>query len=131
MEYPNWFNHTAKANFEKFLTKKDGSVALQLGVYTGDASLWMLQNIPNLKLTDVDTWQGSDEEEHLCKAECVFDGRRAAVSESGYDVGSARLIGITERLHVYTRLQHAIEFADDAGLASISQLLRSPLEALR
>jgi predicted O-methyltransferase YrrM len=63
-DYPNWFNHTAKANFEKFLTKKDGLVALQLGVYTGDASLWMLQNIPNIKLTDVDTWQGSDEDEH-------------------------------------------------------------------
>ena len=63
-DYPNWFNLTAKANFEKFLPKKDGLVALQLGVYTGDASLWMLDNIPNLKLTDVDTWQGSDEEVH-------------------------------------------------------------------
>ena len=64
MEYPNWFNYTAKDNFDKFLIKKDGLAALQLGVYTGDASLWMLQNIPNLKLTDVDTWQGSNEEAH-------------------------------------------------------------------
>ena len=66
-DYPNWFNHTAKANFEKFLIPLAGQENLkflQLGVYTGDASLWMLQNIPNLRLTDVDTWQGSDEEEH-------------------------------------------------------------------
>jgi predicted O-methyltransferase YrrM len=62
--YPNWFNYTAKSNFEKFLTKKDGMLCLQLGVYTGDASLWMLQNLGDIKLTDVDTWQGSDEEQH-------------------------------------------------------------------
>jgi predicted O-methyltransferase YrrM len=64
MEYPNWFNYTAKDNFEKFLSKQDGLVALQLGVYTGDASLWMLQNLGSIELTDVDTWQGSDEEAH-------------------------------------------------------------------
>lgn len=64
MEYPNWFNHTAKDNFEKFLGGEYGLTALQLGVYTGDASLWMLQNLEKLQLTDVDTWQGSDEEEH-------------------------------------------------------------------
>jgi predicted O-methyltransferase YrrM len=62
--YPNWFESSAKANFEKFLGDKDNLTALQLGVYTGDASLWMLENIPNLKLTDVDTWQGSNEEAH-------------------------------------------------------------------
>lgn len=67
MEYPNWFNHTAKANFEKFLIlqgKQSGMECLQLGVYTGDASLWMLQNLGDIHLTDVDTWQGSDEEVH-------------------------------------------------------------------
>ena len=64
MEYPNWFDLTAKANFEKYFPKKEGLVALQLGVYTGDASLWMLQNVSDIKLTDVDTWQGSDEEQH-------------------------------------------------------------------
>ena len=62
--YPNWFNYTAKANFEKFLIPKGKLNALQLGVYTGDASLWMLQNLGEIELTDVDTWKGSDEEEH-------------------------------------------------------------------
>ena len=67
MEYPNWFNHTAKDNFEKFLIPLAGQENLkflQLGVYTGDASIWMLENISNIQLTDVDTWQGSDEDAH-------------------------------------------------------------------
>ncbi|NLH05959.1 hypothetical protein G7Z37_17625, partial [Acinetobacter baumannii] len=54
MEYPNWFELSAKANFEKFLGGEYGLTVLQLGVYTGDASLWMLQNLEKLQLTDVD-----------------------------------------------------------------------------
>jgi hypothetical protein len=70
MEYPNWFDLTAKANFEKFLAPligQDRLHFLQLGVYTGDASVWLAKNIliaPSSQLTDVDTWQGSDEEQH-------------------------------------------------------------------
>lgn len=71
MEYPNWFNYTAKGNFEKFLpqlaTRTLGLRCLQLGVYTGDASLWLAQNILTNKtsfLIDVDTWKGSDEDAH-------------------------------------------------------------------
>ena len=67
MEYPNWFQHFAKPNFEKFLIPLAGQenlIALQLGVFTGDASLWMLQNLNSVSLTDVDTWKGSDEDEH-------------------------------------------------------------------
>jgi predicted O-methyltransferase YrrM len=63
-DYPNWFQYSAKTNFEQFLSKEYGLTALQLGVYTGDASLWMLENLDKLQLTDVDTWQGSDEEAH-------------------------------------------------------------------
>jgi predicted O-methyltransferase YrrM len=70
MEYPNWFNHTAKDNFEKFLIPLAGQENLnflQVGAFTGDASLWMLDNIlTNVSSTlyDVDTWQGSDEDAH-------------------------------------------------------------------
>ena len=67
MTYPDWFSHTAKPNFEKHLTlqgRQGRMECLQLGVYTGDASLWMLQNLGDIELTDVDTWQGSDEEAH-------------------------------------------------------------------
>jgi len=69
-DYPNWFAQTAQSNFEHFLTPlagKGGLKFLQLGVYTGDASVWMLENILTgdySELTDVDTWKGSDEEAH-------------------------------------------------------------------
>lgn len=69
-EYPNWFNGTAKQNFEKYLTRYSGKAgfrALQIGVFTGDASLWLMENIlthPFSTLVDVDTWQGSDEGAH-------------------------------------------------------------------
>jgi len=66
-EFPDWFSAYAKPNFEKYLIPLAGQQNLQflqLGVYTGDASIWMLQNIKNIRLTDVDTWLGSDEDAH-------------------------------------------------------------------
>lgn len=67
--YPNWFD-SQKYNFENHLTKFKGKPNLkflQVGTYTGDASDWLLTSIlldPSSTLTDVDTWQGSDEREH-------------------------------------------------------------------
>ena len=67
--YPNWFD-SQRYNFENHLTKFKGEPDLkflQVGAYTGDASEWLLSSIltdPTSTLTDVDTWQGSDEREH-------------------------------------------------------------------
>lgn len=69
-KYPNWFNVTGKPNFEQFLLpladRQDRLCFLQLGAYTGDASVWMAQNVLDDTdfLMDVDTWQGSDEVAH-------------------------------------------------------------------
>jgi predicted O-methyltransferase YrrM len=66
--YPNWFKQIAQHNFEQFLLPlagKDDLKFLQLGVFTGDASVWMAQNILTGKgsyLTDVDTWEGAANE---------------------------------------------------------------------
>ena len=70
MTYPNWFAQIAQANFEEFLTPlagKDNLKFLQLGAFTGDASVWLAENILTGKgcwLIDVDTWEGSDEPDH-------------------------------------------------------------------
>ena len=67
MTYPNWFAQTAQHNFEQFLTlqgRQGRMECLQLGVYTGDASVWMLENLGSPELVDVDTWAGSDEAAH-------------------------------------------------------------------
>ena len=69
-DYPNWFAQTAQFNFEAFLTPlagKDKLSLLQLGAFTGDASVWMAENILSGEssiLFDVDTWKGSDEPDH-------------------------------------------------------------------
>ena len=71
MTYPDWFSQTAKPNFEKFLPEfKDRKSLkfLQLGAYTGDASVWICDNIFSdtfhHMLFDIDTWRGSDEAAH-------------------------------------------------------------------
>ena len=69
-DYPNWFAKSAIDNFATYLIQDTGLPNLkylQLGAFTGDASVWLLENIltdPSSRLTDVDTWQGSDEDEH-------------------------------------------------------------------
>jgi predicted O-methyltransferase YrrM len=69
-KFPDWFTAYAKPNFEKYLIPlagQDKLACLQLGVYTGDASVWLCENVLTAKeciLVDVDTWQGSDEEVH-------------------------------------------------------------------
>ena len=69
-DYPNWFLQSAWYNFKIFLeefTDKPNLRFLQLGAYTGDASVWLCDNIitgDNSYLHDVDTWKGSDEIDH-------------------------------------------------------------------
>lgn len=69
-EFPDWFSAYAKPNFEKYLIPLagvDNLRLLQLGAYTGDASVWLAQNVltgKESRLTDIDTWEGSDEEVH-------------------------------------------------------------------
>ena len=67
--YPNWFAMGAQWYFKKHLPAfEDKKVSfLQIGAYTGDASKWMLDNVlthDESTLTDVDTWEGSDEAIH-------------------------------------------------------------------
>lgn len=69
-DYPNWFQGTAKDCFEQYLEhfkKQENLNFLQVGVFTGDASVWLADNIltgKNSRLYDVDTWLGSDESVH-------------------------------------------------------------------
>lgn len=68
--YPNWFEMTARPYFERHLLPLAGKpdlLFLQIGAFTGDASVWLLDNVltgPRSILQDVDTWEGSDESAH-------------------------------------------------------------------
>jgi len=68
-EFPNWFQHQDYVFAKHLAPLAHGKniSALQIGTYTGDASLWLLENIltdETSLLTDVDTWKGSDEPAH-------------------------------------------------------------------
>jgi predicted O-methyltransferase YrrM len=69
MTFPNWFA-SQQYNFENHLTplvNKPDLRFLQIGAYTGDASVWLCENVLRQKtsfLYDVDTWEGSEEAEH-------------------------------------------------------------------
>ena len=86
-EYPNWFKQTAEDNFKDQLTPLSGKSNLrflQIGAFTGDATVWLVDNIltqANSVLEDVDIWSGSDEEAHKAMdwtdIERVYDSRIA------------------------------------------------------
>jgi len=67
---PNWFADDGQKNFSDITTpafKGKNIRALQIGAYTGDASVWMYNNLlknADSILIDVDTWEGSNETAH-------------------------------------------------------------------
>lgn len=81
-EFPNWFNITAKANFEALISNSlrndPDALALQVGAYTGDATEWMTTKT-KWTINDVDTWEGSQEDAHeqmdFNEVEAVYDSR--------------------------------------------------------
>lgn len=75
--YPNWFACYADDFFTRHLSHLAGKPNLrflQIGAFTGDASVWLLENVLtgghlpgygyDAFLVDVDTWEGSSEPEH-------------------------------------------------------------------
>jgi predicted O-methyltransferase YrrM len=88
MTYPNWFiQGGAQHNFAKHLSEfmSKPMSALQIGAYTGDATVWLFENIighnEESSLVDVDTWEGSEEPEHAQmnwqSVEMIYDARTA------------------------------------------------------
>jgi len=65
----HWFSN-AESQFRKYLLprKDEGLKCLQIGVFRGDATVWLINNIltnENSSLDDVDTWEGSSEHKQL------------------------------------------------------------------
>jgi predicted O-methyltransferase YrrM len=69
-DYVNWFVDNGRNNFHsQLLGAFYGKPAryLQIGAYTGDASVWLYDNLlkdSDSVLVDVDTWEGSEEPVH-------------------------------------------------------------------
>jgi predicted O-methyltransferase YrrM len=92
-QYPNWFNQYADRFFAHHLTSlagRPGLRFLQIGAFTGDATVWLFDYILTGRhslLVDVDTWAGSDEPAHdafdFADVEQVYDERTRSLIESG------------------------------------------------
>jgi predicted O-methyltransferase YrrM len=63
----SWFDANARMNFERWLLPwaHRPLSCLQLGVFTGDASVWLMENLPRAVLDDVDPFTGSEKIEHF------------------------------------------------------------------
>lgn len=85
---PNWFTNDGEQNFIKFVApelQQKQSRLLQIGAYTGDASVWLYNNVlkhNDSVLVDVDTWEGSNEVAHKYlhwgSIENLYDAKTAA-----------------------------------------------------
>ena len=75
--FPVWFNGNETFNYVP-----QGKIkVLQIGVYTGDATEWLVNNRDIEFIHDVDTWQGSREDAHdalsFSEVEKYYDSRFA------------------------------------------------------
>jgi predicted O-methyltransferase YrrM len=74
---PNWF--ATQAHFFERNVSNVPLRVLQIGAYTGDATQWLLANKEIVSISDVDTWEGSDENAHhsiaFSEVEQVWDSR--------------------------------------------------------
>lgn len=86
----SWFDGAGKANFTAFLpTISRPFNALQIGVFQGDASVWLLDNFPDIHLTDVDSWTGIDTIPNPSRTFTIdFD-----IAEKVYDARLAKMTG--------------------------------------
>jgi hypothetical protein len=89
---PNWFQNDGLKNFETHLQELGTRPCrlLQIGAYTGDASVWLYDNVlynyTSSVLVDVDTWEGSDEPVHhemnWISVEQIYDSKTAAARDN-------------------------------------------------
>jgi len=91
-QLPDWFASDGLKNFEDQLQHlaQRSCRLLQIGAYTGDASVWMYNNIlyhyTDSVLVDVDTWEGSDEPVHhglnWSSVEGIYDVKTSAARDN-------------------------------------------------
>ena len=76
MSTDEWFVRLARGNFEISVPQQRDLTVLQLGVFAGDATAWLLNNRHIARIDDVDTWQG-DQHVHtdFAHIEAIYDER--------------------------------------------------------
>jgi predicted O-methyltransferase YrrM len=86
IDYPNWFKDKSEDYFAQHLQefrRKDDLKFLQVGVFTGDGSIWLLDNLltgQGCTLTDVERWEldaSASQESHdwFADVEATYDAK--------------------------------------------------------
>lgn len=92
IEETNWFANDGQKNFSDILISHFSNRPvrlLQIGAYTGDASVWLYENVlknSDSVLVDVDTWEGSEEPVHYemnwHTVETLYDLKTSAAKDN-------------------------------------------------
>ena len=76
MNTDEWFVRLARGNFEISVPQHRNLTVLQLGVFAGDATAWLLNNRHIARIDDVDTWQGDNHvQANFAEVETIYDER--------------------------------------------------------
>ncbi len=123
--FPNWFEGYAKNYFKKYLTGLEGN-ALQIGAYTGDASVWLSENT-KFNLVDVDTWAGSNEAAHeSIDFEAVYQYYRSRTRNLNYRGTSDEFFNMLPLSLIYPQ---KYDFIYIDGSHETEQVLRDAVNA--
>lgn len=104
----NWFEITAKKNFEKYLSPfkaEDTLKFLEIGCYEGQASVWLMENT-QAELLVIDTFEGSEEHDKEFE-KTLLD--RFSDNIEGHQDRVEILIGTSER-HLKTLKNETYDF---------------------
>jgi hypothetical protein len=84
---PNWFEISARSFFERFVPNYPFR-ALQIGVWTGDATQWLLENSLAFEIHDVDSWSPQNPKLSYSASELDIDAARKSLegAEIFYDL---------------------------------------------
>ena len=92
-KFPKWFYDNATvADFESGLAEFKGKKNLkflQIGVFTGNASAWLLENIltdPSSLLVDIDPWCGNLQHESIYDWDDIQEAYREQTASHGKKV---------------------------------------------
>lgn len=87
-DYPNFFDKTGEATFAALLPKYAPQRILQLGAFTGDATVWMVNTLDPQVIVDVDAWGGTSSEKWTAQfdwadVEATYDAKTAEWRSTG------------------------------------------------
>lgn len=102
---PNWFDEKAKEYFERNTPRQEPLRALQVGVFSGNATQWLLDNCNIESIDDVDTWfdypwVSKSFGIHMSTVEQYYDERFSGVKNlTKHRISSDKFFGSNEKTY--------------------------------